>query len=270
MDLGTVKRRLSKNWYKTPEEFAGDVRLTFNNAMKYNEKGQDVHAMADTLLKIFEENWANVKAKTNPDKRREMGFGARLQTPASKRAPGPPASSPASASAPFPQTMPLETRTLGGTDSLMKAANTATDQGRASVEKKPEKDTDKRKMTYEEKQELSISLQNLPSEKLESAVHIIRKRNPGLFQQEDEIEVDIDSFDNETLWELHSHVNNYHMSTRRNDHNMLGTKFTSATAEAPKDLGSGNNHLEFPRILCCLHSGFSFVGSLWHSNHYAY
>ncbi|KAJ6724628.1 PROTEIN putative-RELATED [Salix viminalis] len=66
--------------------------------------------------------------------------------------------------------MPLEMRTLGGTDSLMKAANTATDQGRASVEKKPEKDTDKRKMTYEEKHELSISLQNLPSEKLESVL----------------------------------------------------------------------------------------------------
>ncbi|KAJ6416972.1 hypothetical protein OIU84_002789 [Salix udensis] len=143
-------------------------------------------------------------------------------------------------------------RTLGGTDSLMKAANTATDQGRASVSKKPEKDTDKRKMTYEEKQELSISLQNLPPKKLESAVQIIRKRNPGLFQQEDEIEVDIDSFDNETLWELHSHVNNYQKSISRNDgearvvlqdrkeadHNMLGTKLTSATAEAPKDLGS--------------------------------
>ncbi|KAF9672656.1 hypothetical protein SADUNF_Sadunf11G0065800 [Salix dunnii] len=290
MDLGTVKSRLSKNWYKTPKEFAEDVRLTFNNAMKYNEKGQDVHAMADTLLKIFEENWANVKDKTNPDKR-EMGYGASLQTPASKRAPGPHASSPTSASAsacapspaPLPQTMPLETRTLGGTDSLMKAANSATDQGRASVSKKPKKDTDKRKMTYEEKQELSISLQNLPSEKLESVVQIIRKRNPGLFQQEDEIEVDIDSFDNETLWELHSYVNNYQKSISKNDreakvvlqdrkeadHNMLGTKLTSATAEAPKDLGSGNNHLEFPRILCCLHSGFSFAGSLWHSNHYA-
>ncbi|KAJ6377545.1 hypothetical protein OIU76_026507 [Salix suchowensis] len=268
MDLGTVKRRLSKNWYKTPEEFAGDVRY---------------------IVEDFLGDWANFKAKTNPDKRREMGFGARLQKPASKRDPGPPASSPTSASAsaspaPFPQTMPLEMRTLGGTDSLMKAANTATDQGRASVSKKPEKETDKRKMTYEEKQELSISLQNLPSEKLESAVQIIRKRNPGLFQQEDEIEVDIDSFDDETLWELHSHVNNYQKSISRNDgearvvlqdrkeadHNMLGTKFTSATAEAPKDLGSGNNHLEFPRILCCLHSGFSFVGSLWHSNHYAY
>ncbi|KAG5235337.1 Global transcription factor group [Salix suchowensis] len=107
-------------------------------------------------------------------------------------------------------------------------------------------------MTYEEKQELGISLQNLPSEKLESAVQIIRKRNPGLSQQEDEIEVDVDSFDDETLWELHSHVNNYQKSIIRNDgearvvlqdrkeadHNILGTKFTSATAEAPKDLGS--------------------------------
>ncbi|KAJ6728231.1 PROTEIN putative-RELATED [Salix koriyanagi] len=183
-----------------------------------------------------------------------MGFGVSLQKPASKRDPGPPASSPTSASAsaspaPFPQTMPLEMRTFGWNRFFDESCNTATDQ-----------------------------------EKLELAVQIIRKRNPGLFQQEDEIEVDIDSFDDETLWELHSHVNNYQKSISRNDgearvvlqdrkeadHNMLGTKFTSATAEAPKDLGSGNNHLEFPRILCCLHSGFSFVGSLWHSNHYAY
>ncbi|KAJ6894058.1 hypothetical protein NC652_027970 [Populus alba x Populus x berolinensis] len=263
MDLGTVKSRLSKNWYKSPKEFAEDVRLTFNNAMKYNEKGQDVHTMADTLLKIFEENWAIVKAKTNFDKRGEMGYDASLQAPASKRAPRPHASSPACRSAsacapgpaPFQQTMPLETRTLDGTDSLtelvhpnMKAAG----QGRASVSKKPKKDTAKSKMTYEEKQKLSISLQSLPSDKLESVVQIIRKRNPGLFQQEDEIEVDIDSFDNETLWELHSYVTNYRKSTSKNDReakvalqdreeagdNMLGTKLTSATAEAPKELGS--------------------------------
>jgi hypothetical protein len=136
--------------------------------------------------------------------------------------------------------MPLETRTLGGTDSLTELGHPnmkAADQGRASVSKKPKKDTDKSKMTYEEKQKLSISLQSLPSEKLESVVQIIRKRNPGLFQQEDEIEVDIDSFDNETLWELHSYVTNYRKSISKNDreakvalqdreeagHNMLGT-----------------------------------------------
>ncbi|CAK7350100.1 unnamed protein product [Dovyalis caffra] len=287
MDLGTVKNRLSKNWYKSPKEFAEDVRLTFNNAMKYNEKGQDVHAMADTLLKIFEENWAKVKGQTNVDKRGQMGHDVTVPTPALKRAPGPRASSPACGSASkrapgprtsppacgpafasgrapspaaFQDTVPLETRTLDRTDSLtelvhskMKAAKTAADQGRTSVSKKPKKnDTDKGEMTYEEKQKLSGNLQSLPSEKLESVVQIIRKRNPGLFQQEDEIEVDIDSFDNETLWELHRYVTDYQKSMSKNDreaevalqgreeagHYMHRTNLTSATAEAPKELGS--------------------------------
>ncbi|KAJ6292892.1 hypothetical protein OIU78_024965 [Salix suchowensis] len=61
----------------------------------------------------------------------------------------------------LPKTMPLEMRTLGGTYSLMKAANSATDQARVVLQDRKEA-----------------------------------------------------------------------------DHNILGTKFTSATAEAPKDLGS--------------------------------
>lgn len=55
MDLGTVKTRLNKNWYKSPKEFADDVRLTFHNAMTYNPKGQYVHAMGEQLSKIFED-----------------------------------------------------------------------------------------------------------------------------------------------------------------------------------------------------------------------
>ncbi|KAK3211092.1 hypothetical protein Dsin_015798 [Dipteronia sinensis] len=54
MDLGTVKSNLDKNVYKSPLEFASDVRLTFNNALKYNPKGHDVHSMAETLLAKFE------------------------------------------------------------------------------------------------------------------------------------------------------------------------------------------------------------------------
>ncbi|KAL7246301.1 hypothetical protein ACSBR2_001422 [Camellia fascicularis] len=38
----------------------------------------------------------------------------------------------------------------------------------------------KRDMTYEEKQELSTNLQSLPSEKLDSIVQIIKKRNSAL------------------------------------------------------------------------------------------
>ncbi|KAA8531484.1 hypothetical protein F0562_006163 [Nyssa sinensis] len=55
MDLGTVMSRLDKNEYRSPLDFASDVRLTFSNAMTYNSKGQDVYIMAELLLSRFEE-----------------------------------------------------------------------------------------------------------------------------------------------------------------------------------------------------------------------
>ncbi|KAA8523979.1 hypothetical protein F0562_010590 [Nyssa sinensis] len=161
MDLGTVKSRLTKNWYKSPREFAEDVRLTFLNAMTYNPKGQDVHVMAEQLLKTFEEKWAVMEAEYNLDWRFEM------------------------------------------VDVV----------GRTPVPKKPKaKDRDKRDMTFDEKQRLSTNLQSLPSEKLDSIVQIIKNSNSTLCQHDDEIEVDIDSVDAETLWELDRLVTNYKKS----------------------------------------------------------
>jgi len=55
-------------------------------------------------------------------------------------------------------------------------------------------------------------LQNLPPEKLDGVVQIIRKRNSALCPQEDEIEIDIDCVDTETLWELDRFVTNYKKS----------------------------------------------------------
>uniref|UniRef100_A0A3Q7IC44 Uncharacterized protein n=1 Tax=Solanum lycopersicum TaxID=4081 RepID=A0A3Q7IC44_SOLLC len=155
MDLGTVKSRLETNLYKSPKEFAEDVRLTFQNAMTYNPKGQDVYMMAEQLSKIFEEKWPSIEADYMP--------------------------------------------------------------GRIPAPKKPKaKDPNKREMTYDEKQKLSTSLQNLPSEKLENVVQIIKKRNSSLCQQDDEIEVDIDSVDTETLWELDRFVIYYKKSLSKN------------------------------------------------------
>ncbi|KAG6577017.1 Transcription factor GTE4, partial [Cucurbita argyrosperma subsp. sororia] len=71
-------------------------------------------------------------------------------------------------------------------------------------------------MTYEEKQKLSIDLQDLPSDKLNNVVKIIKKRNQGLFQNDDEIELDIGSVDSETLWELERFVANYKRSLIKN------------------------------------------------------
>ncbi|XP_038986245.1 transcription factor GTE4-like isoform X2 [Phoenix dactylifera] len=198
MDLGTVKSRLSKNWYKSPREFAEDVRLTFRNAMIYNPEGQDVHIMAKQLSQIFDERWPAIEAE----------FSYLSHPPAPKKPP------------------PLDVRTLERSDSTiypmavdskMKPVNYAPPVGRPQALKKPKaKDPHKRDMTFEEKQRLSNNLQNLPPEKLENIVQIIKKRNSSVYQHDDEIEVDIDSVDVETLWELDRFVTNYKKSLSKN------------------------------------------------------
>jgi hypothetical protein len=90
----------------------------------------------------------------------------------------------------------------------------------------------KRPMTFEEKRELSINLEKLPGDKLERIVQIIKKRNPDVGQNEDEIEVDIDSFDNETLWELDRFITNC-MKSR-------GKKAKKATQKAQQGFSEAN------------------------------
>ncbi|GAB4824909.1 hypothetical protein Ancab_007781 [Ancistrocladus abbreviatus] len=207
MDLGTVKSRLNTNWYKSPKEFAEDVRLTFRNAMTYNPKGHDVYIMAEHLLKIFEDKWMGIEAEYLRELRADADYEAGLPTPTSKKALPPPV--------PLPPPIDMM-RTLDRSESMTDPAGprpknmTPVASGRTPVPKKPKaKDPHKRDMTYEEKQKLSTSLQNLPSEKLDNVVQIIKKRNPSLCQNDDEIEVDIDSVDTETLWELDRFVMNY-------------------------------------------------------------
>ncbi|XVF04314.1 hypothetical protein REPUB_Repub05bG0072000 [Reevesia pubescens] len=257
MDLGTVKTRLNKNLYKSPREFAEDVRLTFRNAMLYNPKGQDVHGMADTLLRMFDENWEVIESEYNFNRRSERSHDYNLLTPTSRRnlAPAPVQAHAPLTSAPALSQLPLEARTLERSESMTMPVDpksrdlNLTPTGRIGVPKKPKaKDPDKRDMTYEEKQRLSVNLQNLPSEKLDSIVQIIKKRNPALFQQEDEIEVDIDSVDAETLWELDRFVTNYkkslsknkkkdevaHQANAEDDHNIQETNLKPTAEEAPK------------------------------------
>ncbi|KAK8579260.1 hypothetical protein V6N13_142472 [Hibiscus sabdariffa] len=248
MDLGTVKTRLNKNWYKSPGEFAEDVRLIFSNAMLYNPKGQDVHIMAEKLSEIFEENWAAIESAYDLNRRYERTHDYSLPTPASRKLPAP-------IQTPSPASLSLEARTLDRPESMTmpvhpkSRAMLLTPTGRIAVPKKPKlKEPDKRDMTFEEKQRLGVNLQNLPLEKLDSIVQIIKKRNPALFQQDDEIEVDIDNVDPETLWELDRFVTNYKKSLSKNKRkaevpvqansgdgcNIQGTNLEPPAKEVPK------------------------------------
>ncbi|KAL0354062.1 UNVERIFIED_CONTAM: Transcription factor GTE4 [Sesamum angustifolium] len=69
-----LQLKANQNWYKSPLEFAEDVRLTFRNAMTYNPKEQDVYVMAEQLSKVFEDKWALIEA----DYMRELKLTADL------------------------------------------------------------------------------------------------------------------------------------------------------------------------------------------------
>jgi len=195
MDLGTIKAQLTRGQYRNPKEFANDVRLTFHNAMTYNPKGQDVHFMAEQLLGIFEAQWPDIEA--------EVEYLASCP-PMQKKFPPP----------------PLDLRLLERSDSLRHhmaldsksrpLSHTPTYGARTPSLKKPKaKDLNKRDMTIDEKRKLSNNLQNLPPEKLDIIVQIIKNKNLSVRQHEDEIEVEIDSMDAETLWELDRFVANF-------------------------------------------------------------
>ncbi|XP_062208514.1 transcription factor GTE3, chloroplastic-like [Phragmites australis] len=66
MDLGTVLRRLERRRYADPLAFAADVRLTFRNAMSYNNRGDPVYESAADLSGIFEAGWASILAALPP------------------------------------------------------------------------------------------------------------------------------------------------------------------------------------------------------------
>ncbi|XP_039044892.1 transcription factor GTE4-like isoform X2 [Hibiscus syriacus] len=209
MDLGTVKSRLSKNCYKSPREFAEDVRLTFQNAMTYNPKGQDAHVMAEQLSKIFEGKWASIEADYIRDMRLAIDYEVSLCMP-----------TPTKAHSMLPP--PIDTRRILDRSKTFPVNPSpkliaTTPLGRTPAPKKPKaKDPYKRDMTYEEKRKLSTNLQSLRLEKLDNIVQIIKKKNSSVLQNHDEIEVDIDSVDTETLWELDRFVTNYKKSLSKN------------------------------------------------------
>ncbi|XP_062223618.1 transcription factor GTE4-like [Phragmites australis] len=194
MDLGTIRGWLSHGHYTNPKEFAEDVRLTFQNAMTYNPKGQDVHFMAEQLLGIFESQWPEIEA--------EVDYLASCP-PLPKKFPPP----------------PIDLRFLERSDSVRHhialdsnsrpISHTPTYARTPSMKKPRAKDPNKRDMTIEEKRKLSDNLQNLPQERLDAVVQIIKNKNLSVRQHDDEIEVEIDSMDAETLWDLDRFVANY-------------------------------------------------------------
>mmetsp|Transcript_16895 Transcript_16895/g.53576 ORF Transcript_16895/g.53576 Transcript_16895/m.53576 type:complete len:436 (+) Transcript_16895:225-1532(+) len=166
MDLGTVSKRLERQEYATPFEILQDIRLVFDNCRLYNKAGSDVRIMGDTVSDFMEKKWAASKIE---------------------------------------ERMQAELLEMDD-DELVATAGTELfgDEGVWGAAKPSQVPAERaaREMTFDEKRKLSQNLGDLPSDKLGQVVAIVG-HNGG---EGEEIELDIDSLPNETLWKLHAYV----------------------------------------------------------------
>lgn len=159
-----------------------------------------MHSMAEFLLKMFEEKWRPLETQFESLNRRQQ------QRPVSTKT---------RCVEPLPLQDPIvENRTLERAESMTNPVEPAALTVPFEKREEEEEACGKRDLAFDEKQRLSEDLQDLPFDKLEAVVQIIKKRNPKLAQQEDEIELDIDSLDLQTLWKLYRYVTEYKESLR--------------------------------------------------------
>ncbi|XP_057450560.1 uncharacterized protein LOC130742469 [Lotus japonicus] len=61
MDFETVLHKLDKGFYANPDQFAGDVRILFCNAMLYYPANHEIHRIAEKLSDLFEFKWKSME-----------------------------------------------------------------------------------------------------------------------------------------------------------------------------------------------------------------
>lgn len=265
MDLGTVKSNLLKNGYPTPVEFAADVRLTFNNAMLYNPKKDDVHGWADLLLTRFDELFRPIEEKLSkfaPGRRAipcqddfHSSYLNRISVPEISKKPN---------AAPIPPVSKkpemLRSHSSASTQSVppphihQQTHRMPVSENRPmGKQQKPKvKDLDRREMSVDEKHRLGFGLQSLPEERMQQLVKILRKRHGHMVQDGDEIELDIEALDTETLWELDRFVRNCKMEESKTKMQSLGDNSPQITSHAEADqdaLMDKVEEMENPRVV---------------------
>eukprot|EP01121_Diplochlamys_sp_Union-15-3_P015395 TRINITY_DN5078_c0_g1_i2.p1 TRINITY_DN5078_c0_g1~~TRINITY_DN5078_c0_g1_i2.p1 ORF type:complete len:283 (+),score=71.43 TRINITY_DN5078_c0_g1_i2:49-849(+) len=183
MDLGTIKSNLERGAYETVEDFAEDVRLVWSNALKYNQPGSDIVIMAKELKSIFDKKWATL----------------------TKRWAKQDASIPVT-----PQSTPTTEQSNQSTSTVKKQnqAPTSSEPVPKLVVKPPKQEPAKR-MTWEEKRQLCIMVNNLETKYLPKVLLIIHKgmtEFPKVDRDSDEVEINIECLDDGTLRELENYA----------------------------------------------------------------
>merc|ERR1719362_2759967 len=217
MDLGTVKTKMESRDYRSPAEFAIDMRLIFTNCYKYNPPDHDVVAMARKLQDVFEMRYARIPDEVTANNQGGRGGDTdddydsedererkllQLQEQLRQMQ---------------EQMKILVEESIRSRNKRKHKTKDGTKGGKLKNKKNSVKgalapiDSDDElkstPMTYDEKRQLSLDINKLPGDKLGKVVQIIQHREPSLRDSNpDEIEIDFETLKPSTLRALEAFV----------------------------------------------------------------
>merc|ERR1719244_1175313 len=227
MDLGTVKTKMEGRDYRTPAEFAIDMRLIFTNCYKYNPPEHDVVAMARKLQDVFEMRYARIPDEVTANNQGGLLVGGFVKH-----------DNAATDGEDYDSEDERERKLLQLQEQLrqmqeqmkilveesIRSKNRKKHKSKdGKVEKRSGKTKPKKTpkagviesddelkttpMTYDEKRQLSLDINKLPGDKLGKVVQIIQHREPSLRDSNpDEIEIDFETLKPSTLRALEAFV----------------------------------------------------------------
>ncbi|KAM1739417.1 hypothetical protein ACFX11_015138 [Malus domestica] len=156
--------------YKNVGEIYADVRLVFKNAMKYNDEGEDVYVMAQSLLQNFEKKkWLKLLPKVVEEETRRADEEAEARR-----------NMQLSQDAAF-------ANTANGLSSELFEIDVYLRNLRQTVVQKC------RKMSSDDKRKLGTALSQLSAEDLSKALEIDAQSNPNFQATAQEVDLDIDA-----------------------------------------------------------------------------
>lgn len=182
-DLGTIKKNLdTPGYYKNVYEFRDDVRLCFENCRTFNPVNNHVRKVGDGASSSFEKKWAAKRIEEEWEgelKRHELSM-TRLEAEA--------------------KSLPDKIKEVD--EELQSLASKAAERHAPKV---PGPD---RAMTFEEKRKLSHSIaQHVDGDQMGRILELIMASpNAPKSEGDEEVEVDIDALDDDTLWKIQAYV----------------------------------------------------------------
>lgn len=176
MDLGSMLKKLDSGKYKSPQSFCNDMRLVWANCLEYNGKGSKYGKIGDRCSASFEEAWAASGLDSGSRHRRATAGHAATRFDSLEE--------------PEP-VRPIRKQPSARTTSITKNARHAEEV--ASIP-----------MDRDHMQTLAEWMGSIDGEDLEGAINIIKEH--GLGGTGEEIELDFDALDNDTLWALDDYM----------------------------------------------------------------